>query len=61
MNKEIRKSGEPIQLDKQAKILLLNILKKGYVDDDDRLTLSRFILFSVPITDWIDMRFKRDE
>ena len=57
METKVRNPEEPIQLDKQAKILLLNILKKGHIDENDQLTLSRFMLFSIPITDWIDKRF----
>jgi len=43
-----------IKLDKEAKIFLLDVIKKGYFDEADSLKLSRYFVFNVPINDWVN-------
>ena len=43
----------PIKLDKEAKIFLLGLIKKGYIDKNDSLTLSRYFVFDIPISPYI--------
>ena len=47
MNDKVRK------LDKQTKILLLSVLKKGYFDKEDELKLSKYFVFGIPIDEWV--------
>ena len=41
------------KLDKETKILLLSVLKKGYFDKEDELKLSKYFVFGIPIDEWI--------
>jgi len=43
-----------IKLDRNIKILLLNVLKKGYFDENDTLQLSKYAVFNIPIEEWIN-------
>jgi hypothetical protein len=47
-------------LDRDAKLLLLNILKKGYIDNNDALLLSKKIVFNINIEDWIPVVFNQE-
>jgi hypothetical protein len=51
MNEKVR------PLDKEGKIFLLSVLKKGYFDEADMEILSKMIVFNVPIHEWINERF----
>jgi uncharacterized protein (UPF0371 family) len=47
-------------LDRGTKLLLLNILKKGYIDDNDISLLSKKIVFNINIKDWIPIVFNQE-
>jgi hypothetical protein len=46
MNKEVT------PIDRETKILLLNVLKKGCFDNTDIEILSKKIVFNIPVQQW---------
>jgi hypothetical protein len=46
------KENRPI--DREMKILLLSVLKKGYFSHADMELLSKKIVFNVPIKSWVE-------
>ena len=42
-----------VKLDREMKVLLLNVLKKGYFDVTDTQQLGKYGLFNIPIDEWI--------
>jgi hypothetical protein len=55
MNKEVT------PLSREAKILLLNILKKGYFDKNDMELLSKVIVFNIPVHEWINIHNPKEQ
>jgi excisionase family DNA binding protein len=52
--------GKQYLLDRGTKLLLLNILKKGYIDDNDISLLSKKIVFNINLEDWIPVVFNQE-
>jgi hypothetical protein len=45
-------------LDRETKILLIGVLRRGGFTDSDIEILSQKIIFNIPVEEWINVHFK---